>query len=270
MLRELFFRLKGAPAATGQAAGVSFSNAAGPEGLRLYAIGDVHGRADLLEVLIGRIRDEIAREPPASSRLVFLGDFVDRGLESRRVVEQVIRLQDEFDEVVSLMGNHEEAMLAFCERPLENTDWLQFGGLETLLSYGVQPARGPRNRKSLEFLAEALAEAVPEHHWQFLENLAEAHEAGDFYFAHAGIEPSRPLHRQDPVQTRWMREPFLSTDALFEKVIVHGHTIVPDIDIRPNRVNLDTGAYHSGRLSALVIDGPNKTTLQVGQAKLCP
>jgi len=226
-----------------------------PAGQAAYAIGDVHGRLDLLEDLLGRILEDASRHPADHVRsLVFLGDYVDRGSESRGVVERLLDDPMPGFSKVYLMGNHEEAMLAFLEGLSDGRDWLSFGGLETLMSYGVPLRSLPRSKEAAQDLRHALAEAVPQAHVDFFRTCTLHHSVGDYLFVHAGVRPGIALDRQNPADLMWIRDDFLrSRVPLPGRVVVHGHTICDLPQNREHRINIDTGAFVSGRLTCLVL-----------------
>lgn len=223
-----------------------------PEGVRIYAIGDVHGRADLLDRLISRIDAHVAAHPIERPILLFVGDYVDRGSGSRQVLD-LLTASAGAREMVFLRGNHEEFMVNFLTKPAMLRDWGKVGGFETLMSYGVTPVLNADAGTQME-LAKALAAALPPEHRQFLQSLLPSFSCGGYYFAHAGVRPGVPLAAQRTEDLLWIRDEFLLHEEKFEKIIIHGHTPVPEIDVRPNRINIDTGAYITGRLSCLVLE----------------
>ncbi len=231
--------------------------------MRLYAIGDVHGRLDLLEAMHVRIAAEIEADRPTDWRIVHLGDYVDRGPESAGVVEHLIRAARDDSRNLSLSGNHDIGFLDFLANPEEAGLFDKHGGVETALSYGVR--LGFDSVKALRDAHAALVEAMPQAHREFLRDLPYSASFGDFFFCHAGIRPGVPLDLQSRDDLVWIRGEFHRAAQLHPKVIVHGHTPVPEPEIRPNRVNIDTGAYHSGRLTALAIDGDKKWLLEVSE-----
>ena len=245
--------------------GISLDEARSPEGMRLYAIGDVHGRLDLLEAMHERIAAEIAADRPADWRVIHLGDYVDRGPESRGVIEHLIRagLQDE--RFISLAGNHDIGFLDFLAEPNEASLFARYGGVDTALSYGVK--MGFESVEELRRSHGALAEAMPAAHVDFLEALGFSQSFGDFFFCHAGIRPGIPLDHQDPQDLIWIRDEFHNASDLYPKIIVHGHTPVANPDVRLNRVNVDTGAYYTGCLTAFVADGAEKWLVQVNRPR---
>jgi serine/threonine protein phosphatase 1 len=223
-------------------------------------VGDVHGRADLLEVLLGRIAADAARHPDDRNRtLIFLGDYIDRGASSRGVVERLLTDPLPGFETVRLLGNHEEALLDFLDERSNGVDWLGYGGLETLMSYSV-PLRGlPDSPQRAAELRAALAAAVPPEHVAFYRACTLHHTVGDYVFVHAGVRPGVPLDRQHPADLLWIRDEFLRARiALPGKVVVHGHTICDLAQDRGHRINIDTGAFVSGRLTCLVLRGTRR------------
>jgi serine/threonine protein phosphatase 1 len=233
-----------------------------PAGEAVYAIGDVHGRLDLLEDLLTRIRIDANRHAASGRRLIFLGDYIDRGAESRGVVERL--LQDPLPgfETVRLMGNHEEAMLAFLDGESDGLDWLAFGGLETLMSYGVPLRRFPHASDAMAGLRSALAAVVPVAHVDLLRGCLLHYSVGDYVFVHAGVRPGIALGKQAPRDLLWIRDDFLRVRIpLPGRVVVHGHTICDLPQNRENRINIDTGAFVSGRLTCLVLRGSERRFL---------
>ena len=227
--------------------------AAVPDGARVYAIGDIHGCADLFEALIDAIEADDAAAPPAETTIVLLGDLVDRGPDSAGVLRAARDLQAR-REVRILAGNHEEMFDASFDSLDTLRQFLRFGGRETLLSYGID--RRAYSRASLDELQEMMAEAVPMADRAFMKGFEDSIRIGNYVFVHAGIEPGVPLGEQDTKRLRWIREPFLShVDPHDDLVIVHGHTITDDPEDKGNRIGVDTGAYARGRLTALVLEG---------------
>jgi len=227
----------------------------GPSGLRaledrrLFAIGDIHGCDDLLASLL----DGISAETVSDSRpplLIFLGDYIDRGPDSRAVLERLSRLPKVGVQARFLCGNHEEVMLQFLERPWIAADWLDFGGRATLLSYDVSPPDVLADAQGWETARQQLLAALPDQHQRFLRGLEDQIALGDCLFVHAGVDPRRALNQQRPHDLRWIREPFLSNTRMLAKTIVHGHTptLKPHADRR--RIGVDTWAYHTGVLTA--------------------
>jgi serine/threonine protein phosphatase 1 len=239
-----------------------------PAGQAVYAIGDVHGRLDLLEDLLARIREDAGQHTADLARsLIFLGDYVDRGSESRGVVDAVMSDLLPGFTTVRLMGNHEEAMLSFLDGESDGLDWLSFGGLETLLSYGVPLRSLPNSGEAVKALQAALVEAVPERHVAFFRQCLLHYTVGDYVFVHAGVRPGVTLEKQTQTDLLWIRDDFLRVRApLPGRVVVHGHTICDLPQDRSHRINIDTGAFVSGRLTCLVLRGSERRFLSTGDA----
>lgn len=242
--------------------GIHFLDARGPEAIRLYVIGDVHGRRDLLAEMHARIRAELIRDRPADWRIIHLGDYVDRGPDSKGVLDLLIAAGEADRRVLMLAGNHDIGFLEFLAHPTPKGLFALFGGPETARSYGValDLADPWRFREG----SEELVRTVPPAHVALLRTLDFSCTFGDFFFCHAGIRPGVPLDEQERMDLIWIRDAFLDWPHLHPKVIVHGHTPTPEPEVMPNRVNVDTGAFKTGRLTALVIDGLEKRLLSVG------
>jgi serine/threonine protein phosphatase 1 len=223
-----------------------------PDGIRIYAVGDVHGRADLLQALFTRIDADLHAYPIAQSVQVFLGDYIDRGPQSRQVLDLLIARRRRHT-IVCLKGNHEKFATQFLKNPSVLSDWKRVGGISTLLSYGVTPAE-TEDPKVQQEIAAAFRQALPRNHYHFIHGLALSYICGDFFFAHAGARPGIPLRRQSQHDLIWIREDFLLHEEDFGKVVVHGHTPTKRPDVRTNRINIDTGAYATGRLTCLVLE----------------
>jgi serine/threonine protein phosphatase 1 len=225
----------------------------GAAGSRAYAIGDVHGRADLLRDLLQRIEADDARRPPAKTWLVMLGDLVDRGPDSRGVIETFVSSPPSFARTVQIKGNHEEFFLNILEGDERSVlDWLTYGGYECAESYGV--SKGWTLNATPAGIVERLAAEVPQSHKDFLSSMADSFRFGDYLFVHAGIRPGVPFEQQTGKDLRWIREGFLDDLSDHGVVVVHGHTIVDSVEQRSNRIALDTGAYRSGVLTAIGIE----------------
>lgn len=222
------------------------------EGRRVYAMGDIHGRADLLERLLDKIADDLRRRPTAHARLVFLGDYIDRGPDSRRVLDLLTGGFSFVQEAVFLCGNHEEALLAFLADPSRGAQWRQFGALEMIASYGLDVSEA-RLGRGFEALRDELESALGSH-LQFLQDTAFSAREGGYFFCHAGVRPGLALTEQSPRDLCWIRDQFLRAEVDFGAVVVHGHTPVEAVDIRRNRINVDTGAYMTHRLSCAVLE----------------
>jgi serine/threonine protein phosphatase 1 len=222
-----------------------------PDGLRIYAISDVHGCADLLRKMFAVIDKDLRNVGSRRALHVFMGDYIDRGPDSYQTVELLIdRARNH--EAVFLKGNHEALLLDAMSNIEAFQVWLKCGGISTLLSYGVRPEMKPERDEGLELMAE-LKTRIPMHHRKFYECLRPRFACGDFFFVHAGVRPGVALSNQTEEDMLWIREDFLSHDQSFEKYVVHGHTPVRQPDIRPNRANIDTGAYATGNLTLLSV-----------------
>lgn len=233
-----------------------------PPGLRVYAIGDVHGCLDLLLKMQRRIVADLRQDPPDRSIEIYVGDYVDRGAQSREVLEFLCGQRAACDRRVCLKGNHEMMLLEALEDAGRMAAWFEYGGRETLLSYGVAP---PTLTIAANYgrAQQAFREAFPDGHRRFLERLPYLVEVGGYVFVHAGIDPTVSLSDQSPEDLTWIREPFLSSDQAFERFVVHGHTPIDEPEMRPNRVNIDTGAFITGRLTCLVLEGEERRFIQV-------
>jgi serine/threonine protein phosphatase 1 len=242
-------------------AGIHYLDARAPDGMRLYAVGDIHGRRDLLTAMHAHIMDEILRDRPSDWRIIYVGDYGDRGPDTRGVMEFLSRTCAAEERVIALAGNHDVDFLDFLDELDVDGMFANNGGFETGLSYGVRIDLVSQERAAPGHAA--LIEAMPGHHLAFLRGLELTATFGDFFFCHAGIRPGVPLDAQEPHDLLWIRGPFHRHTGLYPKVIVHGHTPVGEAEIMPNRVNLDTGAWFSGRLTALAVDGDRKRLLEV-------
>jgi len=225
-------------------------------GHRIYAVGDIHGRLDLLDDLLERIRGDLVARPHPQPLLVFLGDYIDRGPEVRGVIERLIGLRDGPLPVRFLLGNHDSYIGAYLEEPdwYDRTyHWLHeaMGGNATLASYGVPGASWDR----AEATRDAFANAFPAEHMAFIDACETIIRIGDYAFVHAGVRPGVPLDRQERDDLIWIREPFLTSKADFGAKVVHGHTIVPAVEHHANRIAVDTGAVRTGVLSAIMLEG---------------
>ena len=230
-----------------------------PAGTRFYAIGDIHGCDRLFDALIEAIEADDAEAGPADTTVVLLGDLVDRGPGSAQVIEKA-RAWGQSRKVRYLAGNHEEMFLDSFRDLGVLRHFLKHGGKETILSYPI--AKAEYNTLELDELQERLHTLVPQDHRDFLESFEEMIHAGDYAFVHAGIRPGRPIAEQQPEDALWIRAEFLDSKLDHGKCIVHGHTITDDVEVRSNRIGIDTGAYYSGRLTCLVLDGESRAVLQ--------
>jgi serine/threonine protein phosphatase 1 len=223
-----------------------------PQGMRVYAVGDVHGRADLLAQLFSEIDADLKAHPASRAIHVFLGDYIDRGPDSRQVLDLLIA-RSQRHATIFLKGNHEVLVEKFLSNPKRFAIWREVGGIETLLSYGIRPSANP-DATERSMLAQRFAEALPPAHRQFLFSLERSFSCGDFFFVHAGVRPGVPLSQQADEDLFWIRDEFLNSEERFGKIIVHGHNPVMDVEFHSNRINIDTGAFVTGRLSCLRIE----------------
>src|SRR5437763_5676704 len=235
----------------------SESAPAGARGTRAYVVGDVHGRLDLLDALLAEIENNIAAQPPRKTLLVFLGDLIDRGPSSAQVVERLRTYERPSVRTVFILGNHEEVLLRILDGDTSLIQsWLRFGGEQCLKSYGADPLE-------ISVLDDASAipairAAIPEKHQTFLRSFVDTCRFGDYLFVHAGIRPGVSIDQQLQSDLRWIREPFLHDDTDHGCVVVHGHTICPVVEEHPNRIGIDTGAYRTGVLTALALEGSQR------------
>jgi serine/threonine protein phosphatase 1 len=228
-------------------------------GTRVYAVGDVHGCLDQLRTLKALIAADNAARPEAQAVLVYVGDYIDRGPHSKAVFDDVRRPIDGFATTRHLKGNHEAMMQQFLRDPMRARDWLGNGGLATLASFGVDGDMAALGF-GLELTGAALAAALGPDRLAWLDDLQLHVQIGDYYFCHAGIRPGVALDQQRETDLLWIRDPFLTSKKDFGAVIVHGHTPGSRPEVRPNRINLDTGCFATGRLTAAVLDGDAAVT----------
>jgi serine/threonine protein phosphatase 1 len=235
-----------------------------PAGTCVYAVGDIHGRADLLSEMHGLILSDAAASSAVRRVVVYLGDYVDRGLESRQVVDLLLDEPLAGFESIHLKGNHEEFMLVFLEDTGIGPGWLNNGGNATLYSYGVGLGEAPGMAERLEAAQADLSGKLPPRHLRFLESLRLTHEEGDYLFVHAGIRPGIPLESQKEEDMLWIRDAFLDSTRDHGKIVVHGHSITPEPEVLPNRIGIDTGAFSSGTLTCLVLEGSARDFILTG------
>ena len=233
----------------------------GPKGHRAYAIGDIHGRLDLLDEILDKVAADDAARKPADTTIVFLGDLIDRGPQSAGVVERLRTYRPDFAKPIFLMGNHEEVLLRIVAGETAILpDWLRFGGAECARSYGIDPVdlecREPAAALRL------LRRSIPKEHLKFLSGFADTASFGKYLFVHAGIRPGVPLAQQAVEDLRWIRGPFLDDESDHGRIVIHGHTITGEVDERHNRIGLDTGAYWTGVLTAVGLERDERWYLQ--------
>jgi len=224
---------------------------------RVYAIGDIHGRYDLLADLLDRIGgDDWRRKHREETCLVLLGDYVDRGPQSREVIDFIIKLREQWPHLTCLMGNHEQVFLMAINGDEQAVRFFireGVGGRETLMSYGI--TREQIDALEPAELWELIEQAVPQEHKDFLASLNSQAIIGDYAFVHAGIQPGVPMEEQEETDLYWIRDAFLNSETQHPYMIVHGHSIRDDVEMRANRIGIDTGAFASGRLTAIGLEG---------------
>lgn len=228
-------------------------HASPPEGTLVYAVGDVHGHLDLLQRLQVQIKDDMASRRADRCVAVYLGDYIDRGPASRAVIDHLLASPLPGCESIHLLGNHEQWLLRFLDDPAAGPAWLRNGGRETLVSYGVSVPMQVEN-VDMEDVQAAFAKALPPAHRRFFGQMPLSHREGGYFFAHAGVRPGVPLDEQSPDDLVWIREEFLYSSADFGAVVVHGHTPTHTPEEHLNRIGIDTGAFMSGRLTAVILD----------------
>ena len=234
-----------------------------PDNMRIYAIGDVHGYLNLLETLHQKINVDLKKHPVSEYRIIFTGDYIDRGPDSAGCVEYLVNLLADNNNVICLKGNHEDKLEQFLIKPAEVADsFFTYGGVDCATSYGVDMTgyRGTIDEK-LQKCAE-LGEKIPEHHRKFYSHLPATVTYGDYLFTHAGVRPGIALDQQSDHDLIWIRYDFISSQALYDKVIIHGHTPAYPMEILPNRINVDTHAYHTGVLSCIVLEGTDYRVIE--------
>lgn len=231
-----------------------------PAGVRVYAIGDIHGRRDLLDELLAMIVADCAGSM-ASAQIIFLGDYIDRGPASAAVLDRLVTPLPGVGGWRCLAGNHEAAMASVLAGDFSvMADWLQFGGLATLESYGITP----REIAAGGVILESAMSRIPPEHRKFVAGLEDHATVGSYLFVHAGIRPGVALAKQDRRDLLAIRQAFLADDRAHDHVVVHGHSISAEVEMRHNRIGIDTGAYRTGQLTALVLEGASRSLLQTG------
>ncbi|WP_300394501.1 metallophosphoesterase family protein [Henriciella sp.] len=244
------------PQATSPSIAGSSSDAAPahlPDGVLIYAVGDVHGRADLLISLFARIEEDAAKSE-ATPHLVMLGDYIDRGFQSKQVIDFLMSDRLSRFETYFIKGNHEAALMNFLESAERGPEWANYGGRETLVSYGVRPPRSMTMNDEWVEAHRQFTEKFPEDHLHFMRALELSVRLGDYGFVHAGTRPGRSFEEQQEQDLLWIREEFLNAPGRDDVVVVHGHTPADDAYNDHRRINVDTGAYFSGRLTAVRLE----------------
>ncbi|MEJ7933727.1 metallophosphoesterase [Sphingobium sp. AN558] len=230
---------------------------------RVYAIGDIHGRIDLLDELLAMIARDDAARPPMTRYLILMGDLVDRGPDSATVVRRAINLSQSASNVRFLKGNHEEVFVLAARGDVQAARFFRrIGGIETLASYGLDESES--SAMDDDALASWMLTHIPRADVDFLDGFQTMIEIGDYLFVHAGIDPKKPISRQETGDLLWIRQPFLDHTARHERMVVHGHSITQMPDVRENRIGIDTGAYASGRLTALALEHNRRWFLHTG------
>lgn len=243
------------------------ARARAPTGIRLVAVGDIHGHLDYLNELLDIVRQEPrGKDNDRRDQFVFLGDYIDRGPNSAGVIDRLAEIQREDSSAVFLIGNHEDMMLRFLDKGDQRMAevWIRNGGAETMMSYGVTPPSDVRCAEALRPYRDMLRDALPAAHRAFLDSLTPIEKIGDFIFVHAGLRPGCPLRKQSRKDAMWIRREFLDTREDFGGLVVHGHTPQPDPDLQANRIGLDTGAGKGGYLTAGVFWDNEKAFLHAG------
>ena len=235
-----------------------------PNGTLVYAVGDIHGRVDLLEKMHTAILKDSLDVACERKVVVYLGDYIDRGPHSKKVVDVLLEKPLKGFEPVHLIGNHEAFLIEFLKDIEAGPGWFFNGGLATLASYGIKFGRADElDVATLERIRDDFMKKVPQAHLDFFHKLAFTRTEGDYFFVHAGVRPGVALDNQTDEDMLWIREDFLGSEQDFGKIVVHGHTITWEPDIRPNRIGIDTGAFASGILTALVLEGREQDFLTV-------
>jgi serine/threonine protein phosphatase 1 len=231
-----------------------------PEGARVYAVGDIHGRSDLLDLMHQMIGEDLSANRPPDCQIIYLGDYIDRGHDSCGVIKRLSGPPPFALKRTLLMGNHEQMLLRFLEDGATAAMWRQLGGFETLLSYRID-VNAAIARPGFSGLSAELAIRMPPLHLEFLRALVTSVAAGDYFFCHAGVRPGVALEEQQERDLLWIRDEFLQSRTCFGKVVVHGHSPVEQPEFKTNRINIDTAAYLTGRLTCLVLEGESQRTL---------
>ena len=232
-----------------------------PAGTRVYAVGDIHGSLVPLRLLRDAIHEHAEAHPIERKCLIYLGDYVDRGFDSRAVIELLVNDPLPGFEQVFLKGNHEDGMLRFLADGSNTLFWVAYGGIATMVSYGVKPPDPATDETEVTRARKELAKKLPPAHLDFFAKLEPYRIEGDYLFVHAGIRPGVPLDEQREEDLLWIREEFLRSTQEFGKCVVHGHSITRQADFQPNRIGIDTGAFASGTLTCLVLEDTKQDLL---------
>ncbi len=229
---------------------------------RVYTIGDLHGRLDLLREMLDEIFADRASHDASRYKIIFLGDYIDRGGDARTLLDFISANQIDGFETIYLVGNHEDYLLRFMDDTTIGPQWLKYGGRETLSSYAITPSLATPGAEDFDLIQEELRRAVPQSHLAFLRGLETWHREGDYLFVHAGIRPGIPLEQQTRHDLTFSREGFVDCTDDHGCVVVHGHTVSAEPELLPNRINIDTGAYNTGTLTCLVLQGDGQWIMQ--------
>lgn len=232
-----------------------------PDNTRIYCIGDIHGCNQLLVNLLKKIEIDGA-EFSGKKIIIYLGDYIDRGTQSKEVIETIIKHRPDKTETIYLRGNHEQILLDFLLEGSVGRTWFAFGGLATLASYGVAISKIPTKKSDFTDIQQQLKEKLPESHFNFLAQTTLNYTSGSYYFVHAGIRPGKSLVRQKADDLLWIRDEFISSKKNHEKIIVHGHTLSDEPELLENRIGIDTGAYASKKLSCMVLEANKQKIIQ--------
>ena len=242
---------------------ISLGQSATPNDMRIYAIGDVHGYLNLLKSIHEKIQTDLKDIGNKQYRIVYLGDYIDRGPDSAGCAQFLIDLLSEDENVICLKGNHEDKLENFLADPQDLADsFFGYGGIECAMSYSVDNAILSNAHKNAVEVCTELKEKIPSEHKRFYANLTKSVTFGDYFFSHAGVRPGVSLDKQSDDDLMWIRAEFISNEALYDKVIVHGHTPAHPMEILPNRINVDTCAYDTGVLSCLVLEGTSYKVIE--------
>jgi len=242
---------------------ISLGQSSTPPDMRIYAIGDVHGYLSLMTKIHQKIRTDLDDNPTDQYRIIFLGDYIDRGPDSAGCVQYLFDLCAEDDDVICLKGNHEDKLEKFLENPIEVAEsFFTYGGVECVQSYGVEMDGYSAADEVIVKVRDELYAQIPLEHKQFYSKLTMSVTLGDYLFAHAGVRPDVPLTAQSDDDLIWIRSEFISNNSLYDKVIVHGHTPAYPMEVLPNRINADTCAYDTGVLSCVVLEGTSYRVIE--------
>lgn len=246
----------------GQVGVSGMSLASTPPETRVYAVGDIHGRLDLLLRLQGLIAADAGRARARRRVLVYIGDYIDRGPDSAGVLDLLLDRPLPGFQIVHLLGNHEDTLLQFPDDITVGPSWLTYGGMQTLASYFIEVSPGSwRDERELRRLQDEVRRRVPRRHVEFMRGLPLSHVEGNYLFVHAGVRPGIPLEQQERDDLLWIRDEFLKSSEDHGRIVVHGHTISEAPDQQPNRIGIDTGAFHTGHLTCVVLDGTSRAFL---------